>query len=93
MRRHTNQPPIDRATRSEERRLIWAGLAAAVIGTLLLLGGLLLPTGVTTRSGAQASEADMVKAFRHGGISLAAATGPAGSGPAVDPNAPQACPT
>lgn len=87
LRRHANQPPIDRHGRSEEHRLLWLGLAVAVIGLLLVIGGLLLPTGVATAAGKPIREVELVKAMRGPGAQTA--TMP--SQPGVDANVP--CPT
>jgi hypothetical protein len=93
--RRKKQPPIDRETRSPEHRMLWLGLLVGVIGSLLIVAGFSLPTGVATRAGTPASEQQLVSAFRHGGVSAtpAPATGPASHPGVVDPNVEQACPT
>ena len=95
LRRHTNQPPIDRQKRPDESRMLWLGLLVGVIGTALIAGGLLLPTGVLMREGSVASERQLVEAFRHGGVfaGQVTATGPTSRQGVIDPNVQQACPT
>ena len=70
-RRRVPQPAIDRAGRSAESRAAWVGLAVAGIGVLLAVGGLMMSTGLPRAQGGQASERELVDAFRHGGLRFA----------------------
>ena len=62
------QPPIDRYRRSVEAHDFWVGAVVAVIGILVLAGGLVRVTGLETLDGDAAWETQLVRAFAVGGL-------------------------
>ena len=62
------QPPIDRNARAEEARRSVPGLVAVLLGAGMLLAGLWLPTQARTKTGEPATERQLVRAFRAGGV-------------------------
>jgi ABC-type transporter Mla subunit MlaD len=67
-KRIVKQPPIDRNARAGEAREAWPGVVVLLLGAALLLGGLWLPTPARTRDGERATERQLTRAFRSGGV-------------------------
>jgi hypothetical protein len=68
MTRRVAQPPMDRLTRSREEHAFWPGALVAVLGLCLGYVGWNRVTGVETLEGGVATEAQVNRAFAHGGV-------------------------
>jgi len=80
------QPPINRRVRPNEAHDFWPGAVVALIGILVLVGGLARVTGVETLEGDAAWETQLVRAFSVGGLKYTAPGTPTLDGAPPDPD-------
>ena len=80
------QPPINRLVRPTEAHDFWSGAVVALIGILVLVGGLIRVTAVETLDGDAAWETQLVRAFSVGGLKYTAPGIPTPDGVPPDPD-------